>query len=184
MPAADPAPPRDFTVLLPPGWVRIPLDGREKAAAAALATAKVADLAEPQRGQAREQVLQMLRLAIRHARDAGGIDIMMSLAERDGIPLAASCLVSYVAQDPPVSAGRLAAELGADGGEVSRKELAGCPAVRHRYLEGPVTRVDYHLHAPGTAGLLTMAFATPLEPLAGPLVLLFDAIAESLRWRS
>jgi hypothetical protein len=184
MPAAEPAPPRDFTVLLSPGWVRIPLDGREKATAAALATAKVSDLAERQRSQAREYLLHMLRLAIRHAREAGGIDIMMSLAEREGIPLAASCLVSYVEQDPPVSAGRLAAELGTDGGEVTRQELAGCPAVRHRYLEGPVTRVDYHLPVPGRAGLLTMAFSTPLEPLAGPLVLLFDAIAESLRWRS
>ncbi len=184
MPAAGPAPPRDFTVLLPPGWVRIPLDGREKAAAAALATAKVSGLAEPHRSQAREQVLQMLRLAIRHAREAGGIDIMMSLAEREGIPLAASCLVSYVEQDPPVTAGQLAAELGADGAEVTRQDLAGCTAVRHRYLEGPVTRVDYHLRVPGTAGLLTMTFATPLEPLAGPLVLLFDAIAGSLRWRS
>jgi hypothetical protein len=184
MPAAEPAPPGDFTVLLPPGWVRIPLDGREKAAAAALATAKVSDLAEPQRNQAREHLLGMLRLAIRHAREAGGIDIMMSLAEREGIPLAASCLVSYVEQDPPVSVGRLATEFGTDGGDVTQRELAGRPAVRRRYLEGPVTRVDYHLPVPGRRGLLTMAFATPLEPLADPLVLLFDAIAESLRWRS
>lgn len=87
-------------------------------------------------------------------------------------------------QAPPVTVAALAAELGEDGGDVTRQELAGCPAVRHRYLEGPVTRVDYHLRVPGTAGLLTMAFATPLEPLAGPLVLLFDAIAGSLRWRS
>lgn len=92
MAAAEPAPPREFTVLLPPGWLRIPLDGREQAAAAALATAEVSDLAEPCRSQAREHLLQMIRLAIRHARQAGGIDIMMSLAERDGIPLAASCL--------------------------------------------------------------------------------------------
>ncbi len=184
MATTEPAPPRDFTVLLPPGWVRIPLDGREKAAAAALATAKVADLAEPQRSQARKQLHQMLRLAIRHAREAGGIDIMLSLAEREGIPLAASCLVSYVEQDPPICPGQLATELGLDGGEVSGLELAGCPAVRHRCLERPVTRVDYHLPVPGKTGLLTLAFSTPLEPLADPLVLLFDAIAETLRWRS
>lgn len=184
MPATEPAPPRDFTVLLPPGWVRIPLDGREKAAAAMLATAKVAELAEPQRSQARDQLLRMLRLALRHTREAGGIDIMLSLAEREGLPLAASCLVSYAEQDPPISVSRLAGELGTDGGEVTRLELAGCPAVRHRHLEGPVTRVDYHLPIPGKTGLLTLAFSTPLEPLAEPLVLLFDAIAESLRWRS
>jgi hypothetical protein len=90
------APPRDFTVLLPPGWIRIPLDGWEGARASALATAKAAGLGEPQREAVKQQILGMLREAIRRAREAGGIDIMISLAERDGLPLAASCLVSYV----------------------------------------------------------------------------------------
>jgi hypothetical protein len=176
--------PGDFTVLLPPGWIRIPLDARAKATAAAVATAKAAGLAEPQRSGVREQVLQALRLAIRHARQAGGTDIMISLAEREGIPLAATCLVCYADQDPANSIDRFAAELSIEGGEISTPEIAGHPAVRQRYLDGIVTRVDYHLPIPGGTGLLTFAFSTPMEPLADSLMLLFDAIAESVRWRS
>lgn len=177
-------PPRDFTVLLPPGWVRIPLDGRELARASALATAKAAGLTEPQREAVKQQVLRLLRDAIRHAREAGGTDMMMSLAERDGLPLAASCLVSYVEEGGPVPMDMLAAELVRDGGAVSETEIDGVPAIRRRYLEPPVTRLDFYLRVPGRGGLLTLAFATPVQPLADALVLLFDAIAESLRWRS
>jgi hypothetical protein len=175
--------PRDFTVLLPPGWIRLPLDARAKATAAAIATAKVAGLTEPQRSQVREQVLKILRLAMRDARQAGGIDIMISLAEREGIPLAATCLVCYVDQDPASSIDQFAAELVSEGGEVSTPEIAGHPSVRRRHLDDIVTRVDYHLPIPGGTGMLTFAFSTPMEPLADSLVLLFDAIAESIRWR-
>jgi hypothetical protein len=177
-------PPHDFTVLLPPGWIRIPLDGREGARASALATAKVSVLPEPQRSEEKQRLLQLLRVSLRKAREAGGVDIMLSLAERHGIPLAASCLVSYVEREDQVPMDKLLAEIAKEDGEVTGVSIAGCPAVRRRYMEGPVTMVDYLLPMPGKKGLLTLAFATPLEQLAEPLVLLFNAIAESLRWRS
>jgi hypothetical protein len=79
---------------------------------------------------------------------------------------------------------QLAAEVARHGGEVSGIEIDGVPAIRHRYLDPPVTRVDYLLRMPGRSGLLTLAFATPVEPLADALVLLFDAIAKSLRWQA
>jgi hypothetical protein len=109
---------------------------------------------------------------------------MLSLGQRNGIPLAASCLVSYVEQGDMVPMEQLLAEVARDGGDVSSVEITRIPAVRRRYMEGPVTMVDYLMPVPRKKGLLTLAFATPLEPLADPLVLLFDAIAESLRWRS
>lgn len=176
--------PYDFTVLLPPDWIRIPLDGREGARAAALATAKVANLPEPQRSQEKERLIQLLKAALRKAREAGGTDIMLSLAERHGIPLAASCLVSYVEQGSKIPADQLLAEVAQAGGDVTGVEIGGCPAVRRRHLEGSVTMVDYFLPMPSRNGLLTLAFATPLEQLADAIVFLFDAIAESLRWRS
>ena len=110
--------PRDFTVLLPPGWVRIKLDG-----------------------------------------------LLMDLAAR--------------------------------GGHVTGTEIAGGPAIRHQYEVLPpegslpggqepvstrVTMVDFFLPLPGQPGLLVLSFSTPVEPLAKALVMLFDAIAESLRW--
>lgn len=67
--------PRDFAVLLPPGWARIPIDGRENAQAAALAAQKTAGLTEPQRGQAREKLTRLIRSALRDARSCGGIDM-------------------------------------------------------------------------------------------------------------
>jgi hypothetical protein len=176
--------PRDFAVLLPPGWARIPIDGREGARAAALAAQKTADLTEPQRSQVREKLTRLIRSALRDARSCGGIDIMLSLAERDGVPLAASCLISYVDQGQRVPPDMLAAELSAKGGDVTITQVGGNVAVRRRYQEGGMTKLDYFLPIAGRTGQLAMSFGTPVEPLADAFVLLFDAIAQSLRWQS
>jgi hypothetical protein len=185
-----PAGPRDFAVLLPPGWARIPLDGREKARAVRLATQKTASLPEPQRSEVREKLTRQIRTALRDARAVGGIDVLLSLAERDGIPLAASCLISYVDQGQPVPldimAGELSAKVPGQVGEAAVTELAnGGPAVRRRWVDSGITKVDYFVPVPGhPTGYLVMAFGTPMAPLADALVLLFDAIGQSLRWLS
>jgi hypothetical protein len=177
------APPRDFVLMLPPGWIRIPIDGREGARATALATAKVSDLPEPQRSAAREKLARMIKSALREARQAGGIDVLMSLAEAQGVPIAASCLVSYVDEGgTPVPLDLLADDLAADGGDARLVKIAGRSAVRHRHVDPPVTRLDYMMTLPGKAGLLTFAYSTPVEPLADALVGLFDVMMESLRW--
>jgi hypothetical protein len=185
-PASDsdhPAPPRDFVLLLPPGWIRIPIDGREGARAAALATAKVSNLPEPQRSAVRERVQKMIKSGLRQARQAGGIDVLMSLAETQGVPIVASCLVSYVDQGgAPVPMDMMAGELSEEGGDVSLGKIAGRTAIRHRHVDPPLTRLDYIMTTPGKPGMLTFAFATPLEELGDPLVGLFDAIMGSLRW--
>jgi hypothetical protein len=181
--------PRDFAVLLPPGWARIPLDGRESARAATLAANKTAGLEEPQRSAVRDKLTAAIRQALQDARSAGGIDVLLSLAERDGIPLAASCLISYLDKGQEVPLDMLAAEFSAEddaaGGSVSLTEAGGCPAVRRRHIDDGITRLDYFLPMPGRpTGFLVMAFGTPMEPLADALVTLFDAIAQSLRWQS
>jgi hypothetical protein len=180
--AGLPGAPRDFALLLPPGWVRIPIDGREGARAAALATAKVSDLPEPRRSTVREKLRHMIKGVLRQARQAGGVDVLLSLTEWDGVPIAASCLVSYVDEGAPVPLDVLAGDLSADGGDVRLVEIAGRPAVRHRHVDPPVTRLDYMMTMRGQPGLLTFAYATPMEPLADALVVLFDAMMGSLRW--
>lgn len=188
--AAPPGPrshPRDFAVLLPPGWARIPLDGREGARVATLAANKTAGLTEPQRSAVRDKLSGMIRQTLRDARSAGGVDVLLSLAERDGVPLAASCLISFLDQGQEVPLDALAAELSAGdgGGGVSLTEVGGGPAVRRRYIEDGVTKLDYFLPVPGRpTGYLVMAFGTPMQPLADALVTLFDAVAQSLRWQS
>jgi hypothetical protein len=178
------APPRDFAVLLPPGWVRIPLDGSETARMTAIVTAKAADVPEPQRGQLRQRLLSVLKDTLGRARDAGGIDVLISLGEVRGVPIAASCLVSYLERGDKVPLDGLRAELARGGDQVTWANIAGSPAVRRQHAGAAAPTVDFFTPVPGRPGLLTLSFATATaEPLAGALLLLFDAIAESLRWQ-
>jgi len=177
------APPRDFGVLLPPGWVRIPLDGSEYARMTAIVAAKAAAVPEPQRGQIRQQLRRVLTDALASARDAGGIDLLISVGQVRGVPIPASCLVSYLDRGPEVRLDRLHAELGGEGDQVSWTEVAGSPAIRRQRAGTP--SVDYLAPVPGRQGLLSLSFATAApEPLAGALLPLFDAIAGSVRWQS
>ena len=177
--------PRDFTVLLPPGWIRLPLDEQAEARAGVLAAARSGEVAPPQREAARQRLAQLLRRAVREGRAAGGIDIMLSVAVRRGVPLVASCLISYLEYEHrQVPLDLLSAELASAGGTASMTEIARGPAVRHQHRQETLTRVDYFLPVPGRAGLLALAFSTPVEQLADAFVLLFDAITESLAWQS
>jgi len=188
--------PRDFAVLLPPGWVRIKLDGSEPVVLASLVAAKVATVDPAQREEARALLTRTLGGALRDAKAAGGLDVLISVAESHGVPIAASCLVTYLDQDgTKVPLDGLLMDLAARGGQVTGTEIAGGSAIRHQYEIVPpegslpedpvatrVTMVDFFLPLPGRPGLLVLSFSTPVEPLAEALVMLFDAIAESLRW--
>jgi hypothetical protein len=188
--------PRDFTVLLPPGWVRIKLDGSEPVVLASLVAAKVATVDRAQREEARALLTRTLGSALRDAKAAGGLDVLISVAESHGVPIAASCLITYLDQDgTKVPLDGLLMDLATRGGQVTGTEIAGGPAIRHQYEIVPpaarlpedpvatrVTMVDFFLPLPGRPGLLVLSFSTPVEPLAEALVMLFDAIAESLRW--
>jgi hypothetical protein len=178
------APARDFTVLLPPGWVRIPLDGDEGARMSAIVTAKVADVPQPQREQVRQRLITVLRDTLRSARNVGGLDVLVSLGEVRGVPIAASCLVTYLERGGKVPLEGLHAELARDDGLVTWTEIAGSRAVRRRHADASATMVDFFVPVPGRPGLLSLSFGTIIEPLAEPLVMLFDAIAGSLRWQS
>ena len=190
--------PRDFAVLLPPGWVRIKLDGSEPVVLASLVAAKVATVDPAQREEARALLTRTLGSALRDAKAAGGLDVLISVAESHGVPIAASCLITYLDKDgDKVPLDGLLMDLAARGGQVTGTEIADGPAIRHQYEVSPpegslpageepvatrVTMVDFFLPLPGRPGLLVLSFSTPVEPLAEALVMLFDAIAESLRW--
>jgi hypothetical protein len=46
----------------------------------------------------------------------------------------------------------------------------------------PVTNLDLYVPVPASGLYLVLAFSTNLDPLAGSLVSLFDAIAGTLQW--
>jgi hypothetical protein len=138
----------DFTVLLPPGWVRIPLDGRENARAVALADAKAGQAPGPQQQAARQQLRALLHQALAKARQAAGTDVLISLAELDGLPLPASCLVSYVEQSRLPSAGP-GPRRADDAGVRHPARAAGRPADaavrRHRRVPEVEAMTDFSL---------------------------------------
>jgi hypothetical protein len=182
--------PSDFRVLLPPGWVRIPLDERTEATVVALAAARARVAPADQREAVRTGLVSLLGRAARDARSAGGIDLLLSVDALEGVPVPASCLVSYVEAPDDADVPAVAAQLGGPGVDVSVAELAIGPAVRRqatRWAEDGgvsvvVTEVAYWARVPGRDGFLVLAFSTPSVELAPVLLELFDAMGSSLRW--
>lgn len=120
------------------------------------------------------------------------------------LPIAASCLATAVPVDGATTmpAAELAAALGIrPGDEVGVLDVAGVPAARVRRrepigevtvdatdipwpVELPVTRLDVYVPVPNTSEMLLLSFSTPMDPIADAMVVLFDAIAGSLQWRT
>lgn len=184
-------PPSDFRVLMPPGWVRIPISGDSTARVVALATER-ARLAPPEmRESMRTALVSSLSRAVSEARQAGGIDLLLSVDAVEGIPTPASCLVSYVPADGmmPDSASLLE-QLSGPATTVTVVELDLGTAVRRQSLRWTeeagvavtVTELDIWVPMPVRGGYLVFAFSTPSLELAPALVGLFDAMAGSLRW--
>jgi hypothetical protein len=91
------------------------------------AVKRLKDRQLPQRSEVKQELLKLLKTSIKKAWEAGGIDIMLSLAERNGVPLAASCLGSYVEQGDEVPVDQLLAEASMDGGDVTCMTSSAVP---------------------------------------------------------
>jgi len=190
---------RDFALLLPPGWARLPLDARVPLRVKNLVAERVAGVPPRQRARVRARLTRELTSVLESAARQGGIDVLLSVDPVAGRPVPASCLVTHV--EGPWNGridslvGTLVTRSGAVH-EIGVVEVAGGPAVRRlstrreRVLdegdapggELTVTQLDYLLPLPGTDGLLVLTFSTPIEQLGPPLVRLFDVMACSLRW--
>lgn len=199
---APASPVRDFTVLLPPGWARVPLDDRLPLRIKQLVEERVAGASGPHQAALRaalaHELSSTLETAVRH----GGLDVLLSLDPVAGEPVPASALVTHLQQhgeDEPLAGLADVMATGADGVDVHELtvvQVAGGPALRRRSTreehvpamgEEPagtlrVTQLEYAVPIPGTDGLLLLSFSTPVEALAEPLVTLFDVMATSLRW--
>ena len=182
--------PSDFSLLLPPQWVRISLDSREHERVVGIINTRIQHLPAQQRESVRRVLTRDMLEALAGAREAGGVDVFLSVAERDGAPIAASCLVTFLDSRDGVPLDGLLVNLAGAGEQVSIVRIADAPAVRRLSVrQTPAggslltsTEVDFFIPLPGSTGLLVLSFGTPIEPLAEVLVLLFDAMAESLRW--
>lgn len=189
MPAVPSAAPASFALVLPDGWWSLDLDpDATPSSAAALVEQqwRGVDNAPHLKAQARAELLERAQ----DARDAGGSHLYLSVGRLGGVPLSAALLVCPLEAGGPDALAGLAAR----HPDAAWVDLPAGRAVRRQWrqparpsgADGAVTAttcLDLQLAVPGAEDrLLLLSFRTPLEPLAEPLVALFDAIASTLRW--
>jgi hypothetical protein len=192
--------PRDFSVRLPPGWIRLPVDGRSDAAVAKLVALRFSGLPAQQRDAARHLVRRDLTDMVRTAAANGGLEVFLCVDPIRGLPVSAACVVTFVpppSGDGAVSAADLLPLLGPGDGahavELTLEPVGGAMAARRRYRRdadpgreqgntSPSTHVEYVVAVPGSAAHLMLSFSTVTHQLADALVTLFDAIAATLTW--
>lgn len=193
---------RDYTMLLPPGWARIPLDDQVPLRIRSLVAERLGAAPAERREALRTGLTRELTSVLGAAARRGGIDVLLSIDPVAGEPVPASALVTHLAgQGGGNALDALVGTLVVGGADHTVRELgvvevAGGPAVRRLSArrervpdEGDlrggvlhVTQVDYFVPLPGTDDLLVLTFSTPIEQLGPPLVRLFDVMAESFRW--
>lgn len=200
---ASPASPAGYTLVLPPGWERIPARQGSDDAIKAILDAKFRELPpglpRDKLAPYRAEVEGKLRRAAAEARKNGAIDLYLPVQLRGGLPVPASFVVSEgsipVADvtEPEQIVNYLVTE-GGDGAAVTVDGVAGA---RSEHAAGPdpddgieygSRRVDYTVPVPGQAGRwLLFAFSTlgagdPDDQVARMLVQLFDAMMSTFRW--
>ena len=191
----------DFAILLPPGWLRLSVDPQFREPLVPLVNSRVQHLPAEKRESARRVLTRELTQALDSADRAGGIELLICVEGRGGIPIPASCLVSHIEHDGPVSIQDIARTAEDEDNDVSIVSIGGEPAVRRRTarLIDPtdvsdtarmtedmpsvlLTEVHFYVPWPGGSGVLVFSFSTTSEALAPALTNLFDAMADSIRW--
>ena len=200
---------RGYSIVLPPGWRRIPVrSGAEKAVRAAVkeAFAVLPRDAPPDRvGPRRMELECRLMKTVRDARGKGGIDLCLPVVPVYGSPLPASFIVSelFLAQsaDADVAASIVAllaaAQTTDEHAAVHPVTVDGAEGLRLERTAGPLPasdvqhgsrRVDYVLPVPGDrARWLAVVFSAlgagdPHDQVAVLLTSLFDAMMSTFRW--
>ena len=191
--------PTGYDLLLPPGWLRVPLD-RTRARrfvrylVAARAAGQPSDSVAPVRMALEREVLA----SVDRAADAGVRDLFLLSEQRHGLPVAASLTVTEVPVAAATESGDLAGRLGESGTETTSVTLPCGPAVRMERVTapGPVAPepgdtappvpsvvVEYVVAVPGPGPYLLLTFSSPTLQVREAMVALFDALAGTLRWR-
>lgn len=189
-----------YTLVVPDDWFSIVLDPeRTERDIARLVNRQFAgiDNAPHLKAQARRDLADQAAAA----RQAGGVEMFLSLTEIAGVPVAGS-LTTYLVPPPAdgTSVDDLAAALAGDGQQVTVADLPAGRAVRivrdadppPQYIEDGAPsgsasplgsrEVQVLIPVPGGQAWLLLAFAAPLPPLASAMTGLFDAVSQTLRW--
>jgi hypothetical protein len=193
-----------YTLVLPPGWARIPV--RHGTAAAVRAVVGEA-LSQVPRSVPRDKLAPYraemegrLREMARQARGNGGVDLYLPVATRDAIPVSASFVVSESQLNTPGGpADQMVAYLAAqddgdrrmvtvDDGAAVRVERMTSPELVARVAVGS-RRVEYIVPVPDEQDRwVVVVFSTPSstkpdDEMTRALTELFDAIMSTFRWQ-
>jgi hypothetical protein len=198
------SPATGYSVVLPPGWCRIPVRyGAKKAVQAVIdqvLTSVPRNVPRDKIAPYRVELEGKLQTMVREARGKGGIDLYMPLEPMHGLPVSASFVVSEGTLGNPgedVDPVQVVTYLATEDGDEAPVTLDGVPAVRteHSADPEPVTeveagsrRVDYMVPVPSEqnrwllAGFSTLGAGDPDDEFSGALVELFDAIMSTFQW--
>lgn len=199
-----------YSLTLPPGWRRIPIQHGTKAAIRGIVDEV---LRRHPKGMSRDKLTpyrieleRRLSDLARRARSSGGVDLYLPIEYVHGVTITASFVVSQVTLPVPeaesadqaaVDSAELVAYLTSDEGSASPVSVAGVDAARTESVASPdpaeqlpygSRRVDYVIPLPGhptrwmLAAFSTIGDGDPEGKFAKLLVELFDAIMLTFRW--
>ncbi|MEV6317387.1 hypothetical protein [Streptomyces sp. NPDC051776] len=191
-----------YSLVLPPGWVRIPLRGGTDEAIRTVVKRAFAkpprDVPRDEPAKLRVQLEARLRDTATQAAESDGLDLYLPTAPRGGVGLTGSFIVSEIrlrvgdSLNADDITGELAArassqKVSVDGRTGARTERA-LPANESRGAPYASRQVNYVLPVPKAPGRwLTIAYSTPADgnpegEYADLLVELFDAIMSTFDW--
>ena len=182
-----------YTILLPPGWVRFPVDDTTDETLAALIDGVVRQAPAERRGAVHEMLSDAVRGSLAAARSKNAIDLIVSLGEVGGLPVPAS-IVAFPLEAP--QDGRSAEEtlVGLARAGTRAIEIDGLPAIR-RVVDSagdesaPAHRaVNYIVHVPWQSRwlLFTASILSSDDPgyreVGEALEALMDAMVSTVRF--
>lgn len=207
MPLADTGNAFGYTLIIPPGWTRIPLkEGTQDAVKEIVDEAAErisSDLPRDKVTEARLELYRRLNSSVKEAQRRDGVDLYLPVEPMHGHLIAASIIVAKVDTALRDEVGRqdVLAQLLTDTAGSESAEVAGSAAVRRertvdaapeKGAEAPSKHVDYIVQVPSSgadSGWVVVSFSTIGDgDLAGDftdiLVELFDAVMTTFRWRT
>jgi len=204
------APVTGYSLVLPTGWRRIPIQHGTRAAIRAIVAEVMRrypkDQPRDKMTPYRIELERRLSNLARRARSSGGVDLYLPIEYVHGVTITASFVVSQVnlpvpelepAEPVAVDSAQLVAYLTSDEGNASPVSVAGVNAARTESVAAPdpaeqvpfgSRRVDYVIPLPGhptrwmLAAFSTIGDGDPEGKFAKLLVELFDAILLTFRW--
>jgi hypothetical protein len=192
-----------YSVVLPPGWRRIPIRHGTTSAIREIADEVLAGIpADGARDHAAlllDQIEHRLSELAKQACPLGGVDLYLPISHVHGTAIPASFIVSEGTPSAAgiVDSGQVAGYLAAALPGASPVMVDGCAGARLQFtapaekilgIEAVSHRVDYTLPVPGRPGqwlIVTFAISGDGDPegeFANLLVELFDSIMLTFRW--